>query len=343
MRLLSVDRLLAACAVAVLVSACAPAAPTAIAPLPTAAPVSLKVLTLPFISFAPLYIAYEEGYYVEQGLNVELVETTEQTTVMPALVSGQVDVSGGQLLTGVFNTIARSGNVAIVADKGYIDPASCSSLLLIARKGFIAPGESIKAEHLRGKTVNMPKESWQEYYMDTLLAGFGVTLSEMRHVEIPSPAIVEAAEKGQVDLIMQNEPWVTRLVQAGNQPVLAPPHEILPDSQQAILLYGPKLLSENQDAGNRFMAAYLKAVRQYNQGKTERNVDILAKYIRLDKATISSMCWPALRGSGDLNVASVVDWQSWAVGKGLMASSVPEAQFWKPSFVQAANQMFSVR
>lgn len=318
-------------------SACTPLRP----PAATPQPVALKVMTLPFISFAPLYIAFEEGYYQEQGLQVELVETTTQPPVMPALVSGQVDVGGGQLVTGIFNTMARSGNVAIVADKGYIDPAACSSLLLIARKGLFNPGESITAEHLRGKTISTPSESWQEYYLDRLLAPFGVTLAEMRHVEIPSPAIVEAADKAQVDLIMQNEPWVTRLIQAGNQAVLAPPHEILPDSQQAILLYGSKLLSDNKDAGNRFMAAYLKAVRQYNQGKTERNVDILAKHIRLDKATIGGMCWPALRDSGDLNVASVMDWQAWAVTKGLMPNAVPESQFWNPTFVQAANQMLS--
>src|SRR5690349_11814020 len=54
---------------------------------------TVKVAMLPFISFAPFYIAQEEGFFAEQGLNVELVNITLQQDVVPALASGQVDVA----------------------------------------------------------------------------------------------------------------------------------------------------------------------------------------------------------------------------------------------------------
>src|SRR5262245_41765690 len=86
---------------ALVVGACAPATPAAqptAAPPPTLSsqPVSLKVVILPFISFAPYWIAQDDGYFKEQGLDVELVDMTNQQDTLPAMLGGQVDVTSGQ-------------------------------------------------------------------------------------------------------------------------------------------------------------------------------------------------------------------------------------------------------
>src|SRR5690554_4073761 len=80
-------RWLLACLVvlAVLAPACAPPA----AP----APVKIKIVNQPFISFAPFHIALAEGYFAEQGLDAELVTFTTTPEVLPALLSGEVDVA----------------------------------------------------------------------------------------------------------------------------------------------------------------------------------------------------------------------------------------------------------
>jgi len=59
--------LLASCSVP-LPPVAAPAAPTA-SPEPVA-PTPLKVSVAPFLSYAPFYIALEEGYFTEQGLAI---------------------------------------------------------------------------------------------------------------------------------------------------------------------------------------------------------------------------------------------------------------------------------
>lgn len=87
--------------------------------------VTVKVAMLPYISFAPFYIAQEEGFFAQQGLKVELVNIADQVNIIPALASGQVDVSSGLVSAGILNTIKQSGTIKIVADKGYIDPTSC--------------------------------------------------------------------------------------------------------------------------------------------------------------------------------------------------------------------------
>jgi hypothetical protein len=102
------------------------------------------------------------------------------------------------------------------------------------------------------------------------------------------------------------------------------------------MYYGPKLMGDNADVGVRFMVAYLKAVQQYNEGPTERNMEILGEANDLDVATLQAMCWPALRADGQINGDSLLDFQAWAVDAGLVETPLVLDQMWDAGFVEAA-------
>ena len=303
---------------------------------------TVKVVSLPYISFAPFYIAYEEGYFEAQGLDVELIEMTNQQDIVPALASGQVDVSSGLLSVGILNTIAKGAKIQIVADKGYIDPNGCPNIALVAQRDFAAGGDVEDPDYLRGATFAQLRATWLDYYSEKLFETVGLEVDDFELTELPVAAQPEALDQGTIDLITQNEPWVTRFAQAGHKPILTPVQDLLPNSQSAVTLFGPSLLGENADVGNRFMVAYLHAVQQYNEGKTDRNVEIMAKYIQLDPELIREMCWPALRDDGHLNVESVLDFQNWAIEKKFMEQPVTAEQFWNGRFVEYASEQLEI-
>jgi hypothetical protein len=87
------------------------------------------------------------------------------------------------------------------------------------------------------------------------------------------------------------------------------------------------------------MLAYLRAVRQLDQGKTERNLEILAEYTGLDREFLVKACWPSFHDDGWVDVQSVLDFQAWAVEKGYLDSTVAEEQFWDPGFIEHANEV----
>jgi len=335
---LKTRNLLASLAVLV-VAACVPAPPAA--PAPTTTPVqrvNLKVANLPFIAFAPFYIALDEGYFRDQGLDIELVNFATQPDTVGALVAGQIDVISGQMSAGMLNLIARGTDVRFVADKGYIDPNGCDNIALIAGPSVAPPGTTVTAEMLRGKKINIVAGSWNEYLLDKQLATLGLKASDLENLEIPPALHPQAMASGQLAMVMQNEPWVTRLQAAGNVPILTPAHQLLPGSESAVTMFGSKLMGSNAEVGNRFMVAYLKAVRQYNEGKTDRNLDILGKYTQLDKGLLQQMCWPALRSDGAINIDSMLDFQTWAMARGLQPTALAREQMWDSSFVTAAIQ-----
>jgi len=134
------------------------------------------------------------------------------------------------------------------------------------------------------------------------------------------------------------EPWVTRVLQSGYGNYWVGAKDIVPGASYAMLWYGPTLLDDNPDLGNRFMVAYLKGVRQFNQGKTDRNLEILVKHTELEEEILRDACWVTINDNGMINPPSVVDFQDWALGKELLDNIVTEEQFWDPSFLEFANK-----
>jgi len=306
-------------------------------PTQAAETAKLKVMIQPFVTFVPFYIAEEEGYYAEQNLEVELISVTVNQEILPALSSGQVDVSSGLISAGLLNAIDRGGSFKIVADKGFVDPNNCDNYALVARRDLAEAGTFESVADLRGHTVNVVPATFLEYYLATLLETEGLTMDDIEISDVPVPAQPEAFEQKTLELTLNSEPWVTRFQDAGHSPVLTPPSELVPDAEAAVVLYGPTLLNENEDVANRFMTAYLKAVRQYNEGKTPRNIELLAEFSNIDPEFLERMCWPALRTSGELNVQAVLDFQDWALEAGHLDNAISAEQFYDGSFVTYAN------
>jgi NitT/TauT family transport system substrate-binding protein len=80
-------------------------------------------------------------------------------------------------------------------------------------------------------------------------------------------------------------------------------------------------------------------VRQYNQGKTDRNLEIVAKHTELDLDLLREACWPSIHNNGMINVQSVIDFQDWGLEQNLLDGLVSEEQFWDSSFAQYANKV----
>lgn len=298
---------------------------------------TVKVVTLPFITFAPFYIGIQEGYFSDHGIEVELVDFTLQEEILPALSSGQVDVSSGLVSAGMFNAIVRGADIRITADKGYVDPAGCVNWSVLGRSDLVESGALETPDQLAGKTINVVPATWLEYYLAEVLEAGGLTLDDVERVNISSPAVPEALDQAQIDVAVNSEPWVTRLADSGHVPVLALPQEILPNESGAVMLFGPSLLGDNNDAGVRFMAGYLEAVAQYSEGATDRNLEIVAEFTQLPDDLLNTMCWPEVNPTGDVSLDGVIAFQEFAMDRGYLDAVVPANQFYDDSFLTQAR------
>jgi NitT/TauT family transport system substrate-binding protein len=303
---------------------------------PAPAPVRLKVLYVRYLSFAPLAIAQAEGYFRAEGLDVELVTLPSSGEATPALIRGELDVAAGMVKIGDFNAMARGAPLRIVADKGHFEEGPCPPGAFVARRGFVAAGRPDSAEHLRKARFATRSLTFIEHLLDLQLGRMGLALAEMKLIRIPEAMISAAIADDSIDIGALIEPDLTRALKAGRCVVWKTFQEISPGAQLAALYFSSNLLEKNRDAGRRFMVAYLQGVRQYNRGKTPRNLDILASATGLDRELLKEACWQPIRGDGRINVESVLDFQRWAVRRGALDAVVPPEKFWDSSFIEEA-------
>lgn len=302
--------------------------------------VKLTVSILPFLSYAPIFIAKEEGFFAEQGLEVEFIRIDKTSEAMPALAQGQIDVASGFFDVSTLNAMAQGGEIKYVSDKGYLDPEGCSASTFVIRKDILEAGTLDDLSNIKGMKVALTPASSAEYALDLLLKDVGLSSSDVEILNIPLPARLEGMGNKSVDIAAVSDPWTIRIVNAGYGEVWNPWEELMPNFQFSINMYGPNLLVKNPEIGQKYMIAYLKGVRQYNEGKTPRNIEIIAAETQMDPKEVEQSCWMSMRDDGmiDLATSGMSGFQDWALAKGLLVDKVPPEELLDLSFVTAANE-----
>src|SRR6516165_2069130 len=82
--------------------------------------VAIKVGAIGAVSDAGIFIAQEKGYFKDEGLDVELVSFKAAPQILPAIATGEVQVSGSAVTPALFNAFARGIGMKLVADKGQV-------------------------------------------------------------------------------------------------------------------------------------------------------------------------------------------------------------------------------
>jgi ABC-type nitrate/sulfonate/bicarbonate transport system substrate-binding protein len=290
---------------------------------------------MPFLAYGPLFVGVDAGIFADHDLAVELVELRSNEATA-ALARGDVDVVANYVSTGIFNLMARGQRMRIVADKGWVDPDACDANALLARPELVASGALAEVEGMRGRSIHYRPGSVEEYVLDRLLGSAGMKVADVDGRSVPAASRPQALASGALDLAFWSEPYVSQVQATGAAVPWRGARDVEPGLQWAIVLYGASLLDERPAVGERFMAAYLEALRLYGEGKTPANVASLAHHTGLDPEVIRAACWLSMRADGRIDTGSVLAFQRWAAGRGYLDRAVPVEGFWEPRFVAAA-------
>ena len=158
-------------------------------------------------------------------------------------------------------------------------------------------------------------------------------------IDLPVAARIDAFASGTLDVTTASEPWVTRYRRTGHAELWARSSDHLPDFQFGFMLFGKTLLQDRPEDGEKFMLAYLKAVKHLNEtGKGHGHIEILAKHTRLDEELLAEACWPPIHDDARVDAGSLAGFQHWAIDQGLVSDFTPIDALYEPRFVEYANR-----
>jgi NitT/TauT family transport system substrate-binding protein len=297
--------------------------------------VTLKVGYVPTIAFGPIFIANDEGYFTDQGIRIELIKFQSGPQAIPSLVQGEIDVSSTTISPSLFNVVARGTNIKIVADKGSTG-GQCDYNALVVRKDLYDSKGLTTIEQLKGKKIAVA--SRPNYLLIKVLGKANLTSKDIEPVDMGFPEMVVAFENNAIDAAVVTEPYLYQVLKTGKAKILVLAGDIIPNFSGYPLVFGPNLLEKNPDLGKRFMVAYLKGVKQYNEGKTQRNLEILRNYTQLDNETLQQSCWGAIRQDGYIEKEPIMQYQDWLLENKYIDVRVSDEQLIDMRFVEYANQ-----
>lgn len=296
---------------------------------------TIRVSGRPYLTNMPLLIAEAEGYFADERLRIAYVELPDHTSqAIPALDNGQLDVIAGIVSVGVFNAVARGAAIRIVADKGQIDSQACDYTGIIGRRGVFPPG-AVSADDIRGRKFSITFVGSNGYIFSRFLEQLKVRESEIETVGLSAATEAQALETGAIDGLITSEPWVSRLVGAGHR-LIGPAKLFAARQQQAVLLYGPTLASQDRDAGTRFMRAYLRGVRRFSEGHTPANSKFVSEHVGIDSVRMKDVCWPAFDQNGAVDAEALAEFQRWALDRGLLDRIVLPREYLDSEFANRA-------
>lgn len=271
-------------------------------------PVHLKIADLPFTSFTAFHIADEEGFFAEQGLEVEFVKFTSATQALPLLANGDLDVVAGSINAGLINAIAQNMGMKIVAGREYTTP-DYDPMPLVVSRDLYENGSLDSVAELKGKRVVLHCTSCiGDFALATFLDPVGLTLSDITIVKMSPQDAVIAFENRAVDAILKSTSYEAELLPMGYGVTLQSFNKFKPDFQFAFMMFGPTLLKDNPEAGKKFMVAYLKATRLYAEGPTADNIQVAKRYTGLDETLLQSD-WNPVDTNGKINVEDILTFQ----------------------------------
>ncbi|MGB9812231.1 MAG: ABC transporter substrate-binding protein [Thermovenabulum sp.] len=292
------------------------------------------------VSDAGVLIGLAKGYYKELGIEIEPVQFNTGQEMINALGAGQLDVGCTVTSSGLFNAMLRGIPIKIVADKG-INVPSKGYYRLIIRKDLV--NEIKDFSDLKGrKLAVVGTASLDEICLDRVLNKAGITTKDVDLQVIRAfPDIVAAMSNKSIDGGMVIEPFVTSAVEKGIADPWKDPSEYDPDAQIALLVYG-KSMMEKPEVAKRFMLAYIKSLRDYNdaffkdKGKDEI-ISILAEYSTVkDKELYNKMYPVGLNPNGYVRMKGIQADIDWYKKYGLLTGDIKAEDVVDNSFVDYA-------
>lgn len=270
-----------------------PAWASPLAPLPekTLVKVGMKQV----ISDAGILVGMAKGYYQDLGLQIEPVQFNSGQEMINQLAAGQLDVGATVTSSGLFNAMLRDIPVKIVADKGVNVPGQ-GYYRLVIRKDLV---DSIKEyQDLKGKRIAIVgTASLDEIALSRVLQKGNVTTKDIDLQIIRAfPDMLVALANKSIDAAMVIEPFITQGISKGIADPWKDPKEYDPDAQTALLVFGTNMTTHPEIA-NRFMTAYIKSVRDYNDAffknlHKKEMIDILCTYSVVKDAALYEKMFP---------------------------------------------------
>ncbi len=308
-------------------------AATSLAPqLAMAEETPINVGALRFTSHAASFVAFERGYFAEEGLNVTFKFFQAAQPMAVAVASGDVDYAVTAISGGLIS-LAEKGAAKVIGGALLEEQGIDGQKILVSDAAFKAG--ITKPAMLDGKTWATTQAGSSFHYMGAKIAAAeGVTLRFKPLQKVG--AIIGAVKSGQVDSWSIVPHIAKPLDKGGAVHIIGNVADYIPDYQVTVVFTSADNASNKREPTEAFLRAFSKGADDFNAALVDKTagddaaeemVKLIHKYVYTDRPyekAAPSIRNGAMRISPDaaINTASIQDQLDWFKAEKLVKQSI---------------------
>jgi len=314
-------------------------------PARAATKVNLGVIRL--ASQAPSFIAFERGYYKDEGLDVDLKYFEAAQPLAVAIASGDADY-GVTAMSGGLISLAGKGAVKVIGGALTEEKGIVGAIILASNKAYEAGLTSPK--ELSGKSFGITTTGSSFHFMAYKIAKANniplsdITLRPLQKVG----AVIGALSSGQIDAWAIQPSIGKMMISEGSAKQIGLFADYAPDYQVTTVFTSTKNAAEERAKTEAFIRAYSKAVDDYNAAFVDKTADaaeveavarIVHKYVESDlpfetaKANLVEGSQRINKGLA-LSLNSVTEQLDWFKSEGMVKDDISPEMLFDTSYVK---------
>jgi len=302
---------------AFVLSACAPKTPQA---QPT-----LKIAILPIVDALPLYVAAENGYFVDAGVQVVFIPAASAADRDQLIAANQADgMINDPVAVSLFN---RDGStIQVVRISRNAAPDFPMYRILVPAASAVQ-----SAEDLAGVPIGISEYSVINYVTDQLLLQAGLKADQITTTAVAKiPDRLALLASGELGAATLPEPFGTLAIAQGARVILDDTAN--PGLGDSVLSFRTAVITDNPDAIRAFVSAVDRAVVEVN-ANPEAYRSLLTKYNLVPEAFAASYPIPTFPDPTVLTRAQLGAVNDWLVSKGKLPAPLDYTQSINDTFL----------
>jgi NitT/TauT family transport system substrate-binding protein len=285
----------------------------------------LKVGLLPVLDALPYYIAEENGYFAEEGVEVEAVPVASPVERDQLMQAGEIDGMLNEMTsTAIFNREGVKVQSLITARAARPD-GPVFRILSAPQSGLTTPAD------LAGVPVGISENTVIEYTTDRMLEAEGLAPGEIVGQSVPViPERYQLLLEGQIQAATLPDPMAQAALQAGAHLVID--DSSYPEYSVSLMTFSIDSIQNNAEAVRRFLAAWDRAVQDLNADPDSFRALFLEK-VPVPESVQESYVIPPFPVREVPDEAQWDDVIVWLLDKSLLDEPLPYADSINPEFL----------
>ena len=248
----------------------------------------VTVGVIPIVDTAAIWLGDEQGFFEEEGIDLQIQTTSGGAAAVPGVVSGDFDFAFGNTVSimvardqGLDLRYVTNGTVAAPdAERGF------SAVVVPADSDIQGPAD------LAGKTVSVNNlKNIGDTTIRHIVEEAGGDPSTIDFVEVGFPDAPAALDRGQVDAAWILDPFLTQTLEQGNRAVTYNFRDFHPDLDVAGYFTSAQKFEQDPEMVENFQAAMNRSLEYANEHPEEVR-EIVGTYTEISDELRQKMVLP---------------------------------------------------